>query len=187
MSMPVTTSRPPRRKKSLAREVLETAVLTIVIFLLARAALQNFKVDGQSMEPNLHNSEYVLVNKVDYLVQSPHRGDIVVFQAVPARQPDRDYIKRVIGLPGETVAVHGGAVFINQRRLAEPYIKERATYTFGPSRVPAGSYFVLGDNRNNSFDSSKWTATHWLARKYIIGKAWIIYWPLHSLTLLRIP
>jgi len=187
MSIPVTTGRPPKRKKSLAREVLETVVLTIVIFVLARAALQNFKVDGMSMEPNLHNSEYVLVNKVDYLVESPHRGDIVVFQAVPARQPDRDYIKRVIGLPGETVAVHGGAVFINQRRLSEPYIKEPPTYTFATRLVPRGSYFVLGDNRNNSFDSSRWSATPWLARKYIIGKAWIIYWPLHNLTLLQIP
>ncbi len=187
MSIPVTTGRPLKRKKSLAREVLETVVLTIVIFVLARAALQNFKVDGMSMEPNLHNSEYVLVNKVDYLVESPHRGDIVVFQAVPARQPDRDYIKRVIGLPGETVAVHGGAVFINQRRLSEPYIKEPPTYTFATRLVPRGSYFVLGDNRNNSFDSSRWSATPWLARKYIIGKAWIIYWPLHNLTLLQIP
>jgi len=187
VSVPVTTGRPPRHKKSLTREILETAALTIVIFLLARAALQNFKVDGQSMEPNLHNSEYVLVNKVDYLVESPHRGDIVVFQAVPARQPDRDYIKRVIGLPGETVAVHGGAVFINQRRLSEPYIKEPPAYTFGPRRVAPESYFVLGDNRNNSFDSSRWSATPWLARKYIIGKAWIIYWPPHNLTLLQIP
>ena len=164
------------RRRGVIRELLETAVLTIAIFLVVRVALQNFKVEGQSMFPNLHNGEYILVNKVDYMLHSPHRGDIVVFRAVPAGQPDRDFIKRVIGLPGETVAVHDRAVYINGHRLNEPYINDehRPDYPFGPYKVPSGQYFVLGDNRNNSEDSHLWRG---LPRDDIVGKAWISYWP----------
>jgi signal peptidase I len=140
------------------------------------------------MEPNLHNDEYILVNKVDYMLHSPQRGDVIVFRAVPAGQPDRDFIKRVIGLPGETVAVHGGYVFINGHRLIEPYInaQHRPTYTFPREKVPRGDYFVLGDNRNNSFDSSKWPST-WLPRSDIIGKAWVSYWPPADVSLFQTP
>ena len=158
----------------MVRELLETAVLTIAIFLIVRVALQNFKVEGDSMFPNLHNGEYILVNKVDCMIHSPGRGDIIVFQATPAHQPDKDFIKRVIGLPGETVAVHNQAVWINGKRLNEPYIKTPPEYTYPASKVPPDDYFVLGDNRNNSQDSHLWG---WLPRKYIIGKAWISYWP----------
>src|SRR5437588_12789964 len=96
------------RRRSILRELVETAVLTIAIFLLVRVALQNFKVEGQSMEPNLHDGEYILVNKVDYMLHSPERGDVVVFRAVPAGQPDRDCIKRIVGLPGDRRAIQGG-------------------------------------------------------------------------------
>ena len=88
------------KRRSAVRELLETAVLTIAIFLVVRVALQNFKVEGDSMFPNLHNGEYILVNKVDYMIHPPHRGDIIVFHAVQAGQPDKDFIKRGIGLPG---------------------------------------------------------------------------------------
>jgi signal peptidase I len=182
------TPPPKKRRGSIVRELLETAVLTIAIFLVVRVALQNFKVEGESMEPNLHNDEYILVNKVDYMLHSPQRGDVIVFRAVPAGQPDRDFIKRVIGLPGETVAVHGGYVFINGHRLIEPYInaQHRPTYTFPREKVPRGDYFVLGDNRNNSFDSSKWPST-WLPRSDIIGKAWVSYWPPADVSLFQTP
>src|SRR5438270_13300643 len=93
------------RRRSVVRELLETAVLTIAIFLIVKAAVQNFRVEGDSMLPNLHNGEYILVNKVDYVLHPPSRGDIVVFNAAPAGDPGKDFIKRVIGLPGETVAV----------------------------------------------------------------------------------
>src|SRR5947209_20360110 len=93
------------RQRSLVRDIVETAVLTIAIFLLVRVALQNFKVEGESMMPNLHNGEYILVNKVDYLLHGPQRNDIIVFRAVPAGYPDRDFIKRVVGLPGETIQI----------------------------------------------------------------------------------
>jgi signal peptidase I len=162
------------KHRSAVRELLETAVLALAIFLVARTAVQNFRVEGLSMYPNLHNGEYILVNKVDYMLHAPQRGDIIVFRAVPAGQPDRDFVKRVIGLPGEVVAVHNDAVFINGHQLIEPYIKTPPTYTFGPARVPKNEYFVLGDNRNNSEDSHLWK---WLPRSDIIGKAWISYWP----------
>jgi signal peptidase I len=164
------------KRRSAFRELLETAVLTIAIFLVVRVALQNFKVEGDSMFPNLHNGEYILVNKVDYMISSPHRGDIIVFHAVQAGQPDKDFIKRVIGLPGETVAVHNDAVYVNNHRLNEQYIDaaHRPMYTESPTKVPNNEYFVLGDNRNNSQDSHLWGM---LSKQYIIGKAWVSYWP----------
>lgn len=162
------------KRRSFIRELLEMAILTLAIFLIVRVALQNFKVEGESMLPTLHNNEYILVNKVDYMLHSPHRGDIVVFKAVPAGEPDRDFIKRVIGLPGEMVAVRNGHIFINGKQLRENFQHAIPTYTFSQQRVPKGSYFVLGDNRNNSEDSHLWK---WLPRNDIIGKAWISYWP----------
>jgi signal peptidase I len=176
-TLPSTTM---KKRRSLVRELLQTVVLAAIIFLGVRAALQNFRVEGDSMWPTLHDNEYVLVNKVDYMLYSPSRGDIVVFRAVPALLPDRDFIKRIIGLPGETVAVRNGGVYINNRRLREPYIHEPPAYVFAQRRVPQNDYFVLGDDRNNSFDSAKWTTTPWLERRYIIGKAWIAYWPLSA-------
>jgi signal peptidase I len=178
----------PRRSRFSAwRGVLETAVLALAIFLGVRLAVQNFRVEGDSMLPTLHDGQYILVDKLAYAFGSPQRGDIVVFQAVPALQPDRDFIKRIVGLPGETVAVHGGTVYVNGRGLNEPYLREPPDYTFAARVVPPNDYFVLGDNRNNSYDSSRWTSTPWLARKYIIGKASIAYWPPSEITWLRSP
>jgi signal peptidase I len=162
------------KRRSIVRELLETAVLTVAIFLVVRIALQNFKVEGESMFPNLHNGEYILVNKVDYMIHSPQRGDIIVFKATNAGQPDKDFIKRVIGLPGETVEVKNNAVYINGTALKEPYEDQPPDYTFPKTTIPPNDYFVLGDNRNNSQDSHIWK---WLQRKYIIGKAWVSYWP----------
>jgi signal peptidase I len=173
------------KRRSWVKELVETAILTIAIFLIVRVALQNFKVEGDSMFPNLHNGEYILVNKIDYMIKSPSRGDIVVFQATPAHQPDKDFIKRIIGLPGETVAVHDQGVYINGKRLSESYIGPlyRPTYTYPATKVPSGDYWVLGDNRNNSQDSHLWGM---LPRKYIIGKAWISYWPPSNLHIFSI-
>jgi len=170
------------KRRSVVREILEMAVLTVAIFLVVRVALQNFKVEGDSMLPNLHNGEYILVNKVDYMLHSPQRGDIIVFKAIPAGQPDKDFIKRVIGLPDETVQVKNNTVYINGRPLKEPYQHEPMNYTIGPWKVPKNDYFVLGDNRSNSEDSHLWK---WLPRDDIIGKAWISYWPVDQLHVFR--
>lgn len=179
-------AQPAKRKRSAFRELAETAVLTVGIFLLVRLAVQNFRVDGASMLPNLHNGEYILVNKLDYMIHSPQRGDVVVLRAVPAGEPDKDFIKRVIALPGETVAVRNNFVYINGKRLIEPYHHYPFGYTFGPAKVPPNEYFVLGDHRDDSFDSHRWTPP-WLPRSDIIGKAQVAYWPPQDVRLFRTP
>jgi signal peptidase I len=163
------------KHKSLLREIVETILLTLAIYWAVNAATGRFRIQGQSMEPTLHTGEFVITNKISYLLHEPQRGDIIVFIAphsnVPAREDD--YIKRVIGLPGETVTVSNGQVLIDGQPLDEPYIAEPPTYnrswTVGP-----GEYFVLGDNRNHSNDSHDWGM---LKREAILGKAWVIYWP----------
>ncbi len=199
---------PPRRRAGsilrpvgrLVREVAETVILALLIFLLVRAVVQNFQVEGRSMEPTLETNWYLLVNKAlyweinletlskfvpfldpgddptRYVFRGPRRGDIIVFVAPDqaAGQAERDFIKRIIGLPGETVEVHDCTVFVNGKPLDEPYIDQRPTYTYGPETVPPGHYFVLGDNRNNSSDSHSWGM---LPKKNIIGQAWLTYWP----------
>jgi signal peptidase I len=183
----MSTSSAPRRALGLLRDLFEAIIITLAIFLVVRATLQNFKVDGYSMVPTFHSGEYILVDRFEYWLHSPQRGDVVVFRAVPAREPDRDFIKRIVALPGDRVAVHNGHVYVDGRALREPYIEAPPSYDFPPTTVPAGDYFVLGDNRNNSYDSSRWTATPFLARKYIIGKALMAYWPLHDFTVFRDP
>src|SRR5579884_1437171 len=118
------------KRRTFVRELVETAILTLAIFLVVRVAVQNFKVEGLSMTPNLHNGEYILVNKIDYFLHPPQRGDIIVFRAVPAGQPDKDFIKRVIGLPGDVVAVRDGHVWVNGKILAETYIHQAPAYVF---------------------------------------------------------
>jgi signal peptidase I len=199
---PATDEAPPkpsrgRRVGRLAREFVETFVFALLIFLAVRAALQNYSVEGSSMEPVLHNGQYLIVNKaiytrinlktisrflpfidlgdnpVHYLFRAPRRGDVVVlhFPGHPERVP---LIKRIIGEPGDTVEIRDGTVYINGGPLDEPYIMSKPTYTYGPAEVPAKQYFVLGDNRNNSYDSHSWG---FLPEENIIGQAWISYWP----------
>ncbi len=176
------------RQKSLWRDLAQTAVLTVVIFLAVRVMVQNFRVEGESMMPNFHNNEYILVNKISYRFGAPQRGDVIVFRAVPADQPDHDFIKRIVGVPGDRVAVKNRHVYVNGRQLSETYIQPayRPDYVFTTHVVPPGDYFVLGDNRNNSFDSSKWFST-WLPKSDIIGKAWLAYWPPSDVHLMNSP
>jgi len=156
---------------SLFREIVETLLLTVVIFVLVNAITGRFRIDGSSMEPNLHDGEYVIVNRVTYRLQPPQRGDVIVFQ----RDGSREFIKRVIGLPGETVEVRGGHVLVNGMALNESYIAQPNAYTMEPRKIGPNEYFVLGDNRNNSSDSHNWGT---VALNTIDGKAWVIYWPL---------
>src|SRR5919202_1583785 len=189
-----------RKPKSggLAWELLQTVVLTLAIFLGVRSLVQNFRVEGASMEPTLTTGQYLLINKAayfhvegtpfehllpqqregsaDFPFGGPQRGEIVVFRA--PTQPDKDFIKRVIGLPGDTILVKSGQVFINGQPLDEPYIHFPATYTYPfdgqPRQVPDGNYFVLGDNRPNSSDSH----LGWFVPvDNLVGKAWVSYWP----------
>ncbi len=199
---PPAVAKVPARKDTLGamfREILETLLFTLLIFFLVRSVIQNFKVEGFSMEPNLHSGQYIIVNRVEYLhidlnffrrllpggekvepnlvylFHMPRRGEIVVFEY--PKDTTRDYIKRVIGLPGETVEIRNGQVLINGVPLFEPYLNDVARAQTGnmpPVQVPPNAVFVMGDNRGNSSDSRNWGP---LPLENIVGKAWIIYWP----------
>lgn len=185
---PSTRNRLQRWRKTFVGELVEIAVIAILLFLVARVAVQNFRVNGFSMLPSLHNNEFILVDKLSYDFGSPHRGDIVVFKY--PFDTSRDFIKRIIGVPGDRVSVHGGGVYINGRRLHEKYIKATPKYTMSlipfanSSIVPPNDYFVLGDNRRNSDDSHMWGL---LPRKDIIGRALIAYWPPQDFGMLSDP
>ena len=154
------------------RELVETLILTLVIFLLIRFAVQNFRIEGYSMEPNFHDGQFLFVNKIVYMLQPPERGDVIVF--VPPSSSARDFIKRVIGVPGDRVEIVNGRVFVNGEELKETYPLNPGSYSMGPVTVPPDEYFVLGDNRNYSSDSHSWGS---VSAKKIIGKAWVTYWP----------
>jgi signal peptidase I len=180
------------RNFRLLLEVLETAVLTLLLFMAVRLTVQNFNVDGPSMQPTLYTNELILVNRAEYFLHPPRRGDIIVFVAPP--EPSKDYVKRIIGVPGDTVQVAAeqqtingvqhdiGVVYVNGRRIDEPYVAnldnpyEPNTWKLGPDQ-----YFVLGDNRGDSSDSRAWGP---VKRSAIIGKAALVYWPYADIHLL---
>jgi signal peptidase I len=161
-------------------EIVETLLLAVVIWLAVNFTTARYVVEGQSMEPNLHTGQFLIVSRLAYMniaglsLGEPHRGDIIVFDF--PNNPADDYVKRIIGLPGETVMIdQDGNVFVDGHRINEPYLNsESYGNRIGTWEVPEGSYFVVGDNRNHSSDSRSWGM---LARKYIVGKAWISYWP----------
>lgn len=167
---PIETEAILKPQSNLLREIVETALLTAIIFLVVNAVIGRFRIESVSMQPNLYEGEYVIVDKISYTLSTPQRGDIIVFEKVG--QPD--LIKRVIGLPGDTVEVRNQQVFVNGVALKEPYIANPPNYAFGPVQVEPGRYFVLGDNRSNSSDSHVWGT---IPADTIVGRAWIIYWP----------
>ena len=171
-------------------ETLEVIALALLMFIVVRGVAQNFIVDGGSMEPNFQHADMVVVNKLAYrtfdvswlpLVEEDawqpfgaiEQGDVVVF-AFPLGQ-DRDFIKRVVALPGQTVEVREGHVIVDGVALDEPYLLHAPSYAFGPQTVPVAHVFVLGDARNNSYDSHSWGMLH---QGLIIGRAELRYWPL---------
>ena len=161
----------PSDWKRAALDILETLFLALVLYFGINAVSARVRVDGFSMNPSLDNGEYILVNKLAYRLGEPARGDIVVF-SFPL-DPEQDLIKRVIGLPGETVSIQNGQVSVNGVLLSEPYIAASPIYN-GTWVVTDGQLFVLGDNRNESKDSHEWGL---LPFENIIGKAVVIYWP----------
>ena len=154
------------------RELIETVVLTLVIFFLVRTVMQNYRIDGISMEPNFQNGQFLIINKLSYKLGQPRRGDVIVFHY--PRDPSRDFIKRVIGLPGQTVEVRSGQVIIDGKPIDEPYGPAPGSYDAPPTLVPPNELFVLGDNRNNSSDSHSWGL---LPMDKVIGRAIVSYWP----------
>jgi signal peptidase I len=199
--------------RNVVKELLETAIYILLVFVIVRSMVQNFKIEGSSMEPTLHSGQYILVNKLAYFhfdrnaplqllpgnddlpehmvypLGLPERGDILVFEY--PNDIRKDYIKRVIGLPGETIEVRDGHVYVGGKLLDEPYLQGNLTHCNtgsacqrGPVTVPDGTVFVMGDNRANSSDSREWNA---LSLKHVIGQAWLLYYPMDDLGFIQHP
>jgi len=158
--------------RPLLRQVLIVVLVAIGIFFLLQTTVQTFVVVGSSMKPSFEDGQRLLVNKVTYRFGEPQMGDVVVFHPPAGKRVD--FIKRIIALPGDTVEIKGGVVYINDSAIDEPYINSPPSYTFPQGKIPEGEYFVLGDNRNNSNDSHSWGT---VPRQNIIGKAWLSIWP----------
>ena len=178
------------------RDIIETAILGLIVFVIAQTAIQNFQVEGSSMFPTLRDSEFVLVNKVgywevdlgpldflvpgrsngDFLFSGPDRGDVIVFKS-PSGE-GRDFVKRVIGLPGDSVEIRDGRVFVNDVELLEDYISAPPTSTVERRVIPPEHYYVLGDNRNGSSDSRAFGPVH---QSLLVGEVIFRWLPLDKI------
>jgi len=198
----------------IVREFFEAVVLALLVFFFIEISIQNFRVEGRSMKPTLEERQYLMVNKITYfrldmhrlarlipfwdvepetekflpVSHPPERGDIIVFRE-PVNEV-KDFVKRVIGLPGEKVVIREGSVYIDGSKLDEPYLAHaivKGNMECTPHlkrfdcRLQEGQYFVLGDNRGSSSDSKNWGA---VPEENIIGKVWFVYWPLCEAPLL---
>jgi signal peptidase I len=161
-------------------------VLALVFLVIRPFGVQSFYISSGSMENTLQVGERILVNKFIYRVREPRRGDVILFRAPPAASPEqKDFVKRVVGLPGDTVEVAlGGEVIVNGQPLPEAYLKEPMNGEMEPVTVPAGHYWVMGDNRNDSSDSRVWGP---LERARIFGRADASFWPPARVGLIRRP
>jgi signal peptidase I len=175
----VTQDAPAKTKSNFTawvRDLAETLVLALIIFAVVNTLTGRYEVQSISMEPTLHEGQFLIVSKIAYWLQSPKRGDIVVLDP-PNGQGSIPYIKRIIGLPNEHIEIRDGRVWVNGVALNEPYISGPPMYrediTLGEDE-----YLVLGDNRNNSSDSHVWGT---LPRDKIIGKTIFRYWPPNKL------
>jgi len=166
-------------------DFIETIVIALVIFIIVyRFLMQPHQVKGNSMLDNFDSGEYVLTNKVIYQLNEPESGDVVIFEA--PKNEDYDYIKRIIGIPGDRIMIKRGKVYINSQLFDESGYLDNTIYTRTGSYlsegeeiiVPNDSYFVIGDNRDHSSDSREWG---FVPIENIVGKAWIRYWPLNKM------
>ena len=155
----------------LLAEVVQTVLIAGALFLLVNLLTARIRVEGNSMEPSLHDGEFVVVNRLAYRWNPAERGDIIVFRF--PLDPSRRFIKRIVALPGDVIQVIEGQVYVNGLVLDEPYTAAAPRYA-GEWELAAGEVFVLGDNRNNSEDSHEWGP---LPLQNVIGKAILVYWP----------
>ena len=191
------------------REIIEAVVLAAVVFMLLQVTVRNFKVDGSSMDPTLEDGQYLLVNRLVYLrveldrlakivpfwkagegssrhaIHAPKRGEVIVFEFPDSNpnNPKKDFVKRVVGLPGETMRMFDGKVFVNEEVLNEPYLSHKDHSNASKVTLGEGEYYVLGDNRTHSNDSRSWGA---VPEANIRGKVWIVYWPAPGIQIINI-
>ena len=191
------------------REVIEAVLLAVVVFMLMQTTVRNFKVDGSSMDPTLENGQYLLVNRLVYLriemdrfssivpfwqaeedsvryaIHPPERGEVIVFEFPDSNRSNskKDFVKRVIGLPGETIEVKDGVPFVDGVVLEEPYLTIKDHSNGRKVELGAGEYYVMGDNRAHSNDSRSWGA---VPDENLRGKVWMIYWPAPGIHILNV-
>ncbi len=177
--------KPSNRSRHIAREVLETIGLTLVIFLAIHASVQASTVHGVSMQPGLHEGEWVMVNYWSYRFGSPQRGDVVVFKPPITIQGAEYLIKRIIAIPGDTISISATAVFVNGKQLNERYLSplpadgvETVTGVVSNLKMGKDEYWVMGDNRRDSLDSRSFGT---VSRQEIVGKAEVVAWPVNAL------
>ncbi len=170
------------KKKSLYREIIESIIIAVLLALIIRAFIfQPFYIPSGSMEPTLQINDEILVNKFSHRFWELQRGDIVVFKY--PKDPTKDYVKRLIGLPGEKVELRDSKLFINDAEVPEGYLPAGLEFEdFGPEVIPEDGYLMLGDNRNNSEDGRYWG---YLPKENIIGKAMFIFWPFNRMGMLN--
>jgi len=169
-----------KKSKSFWRDLAETLILAVALFMILNTITARVKVFNVSMQPTLKQGHLLLVNKLAYKLGEPQYGDVVIFH-YNGKQDD-DYIKRVVGLPGDLVQISGGVVRINGNAITEPYIAEVPNYS-GEWQVPEDELFVLGDNRNNSSDSHQWGT---VKMEWVVGKAVLIYYPFNEARMLSV-
>jgi signal peptidase I len=160
-------------------DILQTLIIAFVLYFLIDAVIARVRVENISMQPTLEPGEFLIVNKLAYRFSDFQRGDVVVFH----HSPQEDYIKRIIGVPGDQIEINSGVVSVNGNLLDEPYISAPPAYA-GSWQVPDDMLFVLGDNRNQSSDSHKWG---FVDSESIVGKALVVYWPLDEAKFLTQP
>ena len=154
--------------------VISIVVAVVLAFFIRQFIVELYIVDGPSMRPTLQSQERLVVNKFIYRFRAPEKGEVLVFRY--PRDPSRDFIKRVIATPGDTIEIRGGHVFVNDQLLNEPYILDTTRSEYPKATVPEGTIFVMGDNRNNSEDS-RFADVGFVPYELIKGKAMMVFWP----------
>jgi signal peptidase I len=170
---------PPPQQSHLAREIIETILLTALVYFVVRSTIQFTPINGPSMQPGLHTGESVIVNQLAYVFGGPQRGDVIVFH--PPSSPKEQYIKRVIAIPGDSITITDSAVIVDDVQLDEPYINREGgaenSDVLPTIKLHPGEYFVMGDNRGDSIDSRIFGS---VPRQNIIGQAEFVIWPFDS-------
>jgi signal peptidase I len=171
-----TTHKKSAQYLRIGRELIELIILVVLITTAIRITIETRSITQQSMEPNYEQGELVVINKLAYTFGFPQRGDVIVFHY--PLDPEQPFIKRIIGIPGDTVTIDAKTISVNDHILTEPYIRQTVNKASGVCQLGKDDYFVMGDNRPVSVDSRSWGV---LNRKYFIGKVSFVYWPANSI------
>lgn len=175
-------SKRTKEESFLLKDIVEAVLIAVILAVLIRMfVIQPFYIPSSSMEPTLKPGDRIIVNKFIYRFKEIQRGDVMVFKY--PLDPSRDFIKRVIGLPGDTLEIRDSVLYINDNKIAEPYLPKGLRFgSYGPVKIPQDEYFMMGDNRNNSEDSRVWG---FLPREKVVGKAFVVFWPIDRVKILH--